>query len=203
VSGLATWALTLEILGGVPWNAPTDMEFHQSGEPAVVVRADWESRPFESPWYYAVRLGRARDGAAWSVELLHHKVYLKNPPPDVQSFSISHGLNFVTLQRSWPGRGFLWQLGGGLVIAHPESTVRGENADERGFGNLGYHATGPVLGAGVGRRVPFGRRLFLSVEGRATAARVRVPIADGHAQTANLALHLLIGFGVDLRSDAP
>jgi hypothetical protein len=176
--------LGVELLLGAPWNADTDAEFLQDGEPGVAVHADWASRPFEPPLYWAVR---ARAGA-WSVELLHDKLHLENPPDEVQSFGISHGLNFVTAQRTWARPPFYVQGGAGLVVAHPEGTVRGRTAS-------GYSATGPALGAGAGARIRLAPRLTGTVEARATVARVHVPIAGGEARTTNVALHVLFGIG--------
>ncbi len=34
-----------------------------------------------------------------SIELLHHRLFLRNPPSEVQSFSISHGFNPLTVGR--------------------------------------------------------------------------------------------------------
>ena len=177
--------LALALLAGVPWNAPADVEYRQAGEPTITASGEWESRPFEFPLYWAVRT----EAGPWGLELLHDKLYLKNPPPEVRSFGISHGLNLVTVQRAWERASFDVRAGAGAVVAHPESEVRGRHESR-------YVLTGPVVGAGVGKRIGLGERVRVDVEGRATAARVRVPIADGEARTTSLALHLLVGIVV-------
>jgi hypothetical protein len=190
--GLVLWAtgvaarpeLGLEVLLGAPWNADGDVEFLQEAERDIAVRGDWESRPFEPPLYWAVR---ARAGA-WSVELLHDKLHLENPPEEVQSFGISHGLNFVTAQHAWSCEPLYVQAHAGLVVAHPESTVRGRTAS-------GWSLTGPVAGAGAGARIRLAPHLSGTLEARATVARVHVPIAGGEARTTNVALHVLAGIG--------
>jgi len=151
----------------------------------ITVNGEWESRPFEPPVYWAVRA----EAGPWGLELLHDKLYLRNPPPEVRSFGISHGLNFLTAQRSWGRASFDVRAGAGVVVAHPESEVRGRRESR-------YVLTGPVIGAGLGKRVGLGERARVDLEGRVTAARVRVPIADGEARTTNLALHLLVGIVV-------
>jgi hypothetical protein len=37
----------------------------------------------------------------WAIEYLHHKLYLSNPPAEVQSFAISHGYNLFAVNRGF------------------------------------------------------------------------------------------------------
>lgn len=75
---------------------------------------------------YAYRIGRWSGRTAWEAELVHHKLYLENPPPAVQHFEVTHGYNLATANRAWAtDRRTVLRVGVGLVIAHPEGRVRG------------------------------------------------------------------------------
>jgi hypothetical protein len=194
----ATWSVQL-FLGGA-LNLRTPLTIRQDGEPRVRLRARWETRPFENPVYYGVGVARRDGGREWSLELVHHKVYLANPPPEVQDFSVSHGYNLVLLSRGIEiGRGVWTRIGAGAVVAHPESTVRGRKLPQDGGPlGLGYHLAGPALAAGVEARVPLGDRFRVALGGRASAAYAVVPVEGGSARVPNVALHATAGLGGDV-----
>jgi hypothetical protein len=181
---------------GAVANLETSLEVRQDGFETLRLDAEYETRPFESPLYYALRIGRWRERRSWEIELIHQKIHLQDPPPEIESFAISHGYNLLTLNRAWAPREWIFRLGAGAVLAHPESTVRGRRVPEDGgLLDSGYHLTGPVVQAGVGRRLLPGERWRLGVEGKVTAARAEVPVAGGEAGVPNVALHLLLGVG--------
>ncbi len=186
----AQW--TFQVSVGEVANLETSLEIRQEGSPPIELDADYESQSFTSPLYYSLRAGRS----GWELELIHQKLFLENRPPEVQRFDISHGFNLVTVNRAWERRRFLWRLGAGVVVAHPENEVRGRKLDP-GDTNLsgGYHLAGPVIQAGIEKRFEVGRRWLLGIEAKASAARAEVPVAGGEAEVPNAALHLLAGFG--------
>lgn len=181
---------------GALTNFETPLTIRQSGFEEIEVDAEYETRPFESPLYYSLRAGRWTGRTGWELELIHQKVFLKNRPPEVQRFDISHGYNLVTVNRGWDLRGCLLRLGAGAVIAHPENTVRGRDldSDETNLSG-GYHLAGPAVQVGLERRIGLGERWFLGAEGKLSAARAEVPVADGEAEAPNVAGHLLLGIG--------
>ena len=197
----AEWGV--QILFGGPLNLRTPLTIRQSGEPDVHARARWETRPLERPIYYGVGGFRRDGGREWALELLHHKLHLRDPPPEVQRFSISHGYNLLVASYGIElARGLWTRVGGGAIVAHPESTVRGRTLDEgRGLFGLGYHLAGPALSAGLEGRVPLGtERLRLALGGRFTGGYAVVPIEGGRAHVPNLAFHATAGLdGVLLR----
>ena len=189
----------VEAFLGASASFDTNLELTQAGQPVLEFTGQYESRSFEFPLYYALRLGGY--AGVWGIELqlVHHKVHLSNPPSDVQQFEISHGFNLLTangLIRSWPVD---VRLGLGVVVAHPESIVRNQIGSQDGgiFGN-GYHLTGPAFVAGVGRAFPLASRLVLIPEVFVSAARVRVPIAAGEASLVDVAFHATLGVGLRL-----
>jgi hypothetical protein len=117
----------------------------------------------------------------------------------VQRFSISHGLNLLTLQRSWLLTKYWVSAGVGIALAHPENEVHNLTLGETGgLGNSGYHLTGPVGVVAGGRELRLVSRLALRVEIRGTLSRVEVPIASGEARLTSAALHALLGLTIRL-----
>jgi hypothetical protein len=196
--GETAWGARLFV--GVPFNLPTPVRIRQSGEPDLRFRGRFSTRPFEAPWYYGAGLFRRAGGHEWSAELVHHKVHLENPPPEVQAFSISHGYNFVLLGHGVEVSPGVWaRVAAGAVVAHPESTVRGKELRQDGgpFGR-GYHLAGPALAAGIEGRVPLGDRARLALSARLIGGYAAVPVADGSARVPNLALHATAGLDADV-----
>lgn len=193
----AEW--TLEVRGGSACNLRTPLTIHQSGHDDVRLTARYETRAFEPPLYWDLRVARWSGNHAWELEFIHHKLYLENEPPEIERFSITHGCNLLTVNWARKLRGFILRAGGGIVIAHPESTVRGmKHREDRGLLGMGYCVSGPTVQGAVDKRAGLGRRLFATFEGKLTVTRCRVPVSDGNAGLVNVALHGLIGLGYNL-----
>ena len=190
----ADWKLTAAT--GAAHSFRTPLSIEQEGFPELRVSARYDNRPFETPIHWVLRLSLGRSGAAWELQHLHHKLYLRNRPPEVERFEVTHGFNVLTLGRAWTRGGFGLRAGAGVVIAHPESTVRGRRFGPRqGIFGLDQYLTGPALVLGASREWRLGRRAFVSPELQLSAARARVPIREGQASAPNVAIHFLIGLG--------
>jgi hypothetical protein len=129
----------------------------------------------------------------WELQLLHHKIYLTNGPPEIEHFEVSHGWNLVTIQRASRGRILDWRIGAGAVVAHAEGRIRGREVDTGD-----YHLSGAGALVGAGKSFAISRRFFATAEGQVTFSWARVPIEEGHARTANIAFHALFGLGFGL-----
>lgn len=190
----AGWSI--EFLVGVPLPFSSAMTIRQEGEPDIRLSPRFASRPFDRPLYYAVRIGRWDGSNGWEFEVNHDKLYLSNPPGEVEHFAVSHGFNRVTLNRVAEGGDLVRRAGAGAMITHPENTVRGRRlAGEGGILGTGYYLSGPTLLGGIGTRI--GRRdgTFLPLEAMGTYSVVRMPVADGDAKFAIGGLHGLAGVG--------
>lgn len=183
------WRASLAV--GSAYNLPLPLVIEQAGQPDLSFTAHWDTHALETPVYYVARLEQALDGGGgYAVELLHHKLFLEDPPPEVGSFSISHGFNVFTLQRAWaPAAGWSWRAGAGLVVTHPETVVRGRGQPRGGWLDGGYYVSGPAAQLGGGFSLPAGA-LRLGVEGKLTGARVWLPVAGGSAQLWHASAHL-------------
>ena len=188
------WAI--EFLVGVPFSFPSSITIRQGEEPDLHHRPRFASRPFNRPLYYAVRIGKWDGSDGWELQINHDKLYLSNPTREVEHFAISHGFNRVTLNRAMDRGDLVWRLGAGVVITHPENTVRGRRfSEEEGILGMGYHLSGPTAMGAIGTRIGRREGPFLTLEGMGTVSWVRVPVADGDAEFAVGGLHGHVGTG--------
>ena len=187
---------TVEFLVGVSFSFPSSLTIHQAGEPGLRHRARFRSRYFERPIYYVVRVGKWDGKNGWELEMNHDKIYLSNPTDEIEHFAISHGFNRVTLNRATERGDAIWRLGAGVVITHPENTVRGRQlSEDGGILGMGYHLSGPTAMGSIGTRIGQQDGPFLPLEGMGTVSWVRVPVADGDADLPLAGLHGLMGVG--------
>ena len=195
-------SVSVEFFGGASFSLPImPLTLKQDGYDDISFTAHYETKPFDKHPYYAYRLGRWVDGKAWEIELVHHKIHLTNNPAEVQHFEVSHGYNLLTVNRAWDTRHLIYRVGLGLVIAHPESTVRNKPFYEMdgGFkGDGNYYVAGPTAQFAVQKNLLIWKSLYLAGEAKLTASYATVPIAEGDAVAPNTALHLLLGLGIDL-----
>lgn len=192
----------IEFSSGFPVNLPLPLTIRQRGESEIHINARYATRPMEVPIYWDWRLSILDNNeSAWELESIHHKLFLENKPEQIGTFSISHGLNFVTINRSWLQR--IWgdnkincRLGIGIIIAHPESEIRGLKFNENGgLFDLGYFLTGPSAVLGVSKRMELFNNLFANLEMKLSLAIADVPKVNGSASVYNTAFHLVFGLG--------
>lgn len=185
------------VFGGTSFSLPTPLTISQQGYPDLHFTAHYDTRPLETTYYYAGRLALWGKGSkAWIFDYTHQKLYLSNPPPEVQVFKVTFGYNEFSFGRAWYRRGLIYSLTGGLVVGNPYSEVRGQ-IRYRGGGllNSGYVLGGATIQGGLSKQFRLVDRLFLVADSRVSLSYAQVPVANGHAQVPNVALHLHFGVG--------
>jgi len=190
---------SVEFNFGAATNLKLPLTFVQRGYPDIhIAKADIYTEPFSSPPYWDMRLVKwfKKDGI--SLELIHHKIYLRNAPPEVERFAISHGYNLFLLSYNRNVKWFNVAVGGGTILMHPESTIRGKKWTE-GDGSYwsGYRLKGFAVNLAVSHQVRIYKRFYLNVEGKVIYSKANVPIVDGYAKFNNVALQLIFGPGID------
>ncbi len=191
------WAL--EIGGTVPFNVPLPLVIRQSGQPNISLDASYSSRPFKIPVCWIWRIGRWSDDTGWELQAIHHKLFLDNGTREVEEFSISHGLNIVTVNRSWKHEGLIVRAGAGIVLAHPENTVRGRRLQETGgILGMGYYFSGPALALGAGTQFTLPGGFFFGCEGMISGSYSNISVDGGSADVWNVALHANLALGYSL-----
>lgn len=192
---------SLELMGAGVYNVPLPLRIRQQGQPELRLTGRYRSEPFVLPVYYDWRLSRWKEDRSWELEFIHHKLYLDNTTTEIQKFNISHGFNLLLINRGYDHQGFRYRMGAGVVIAHPESQVRGltfgSSSDDNDWG---YYLSGPALQGAVSRRFYIGEHFFMTAETKTTLAYARVPVAQGKADVYSWVFHLLVGIGVDVKN---
>jgi hypothetical protein len=165
--------------------------------------ARFTTEPFRDPPYYGVRLWVGEPtGARFELEFTHQKLYYRGAESGgevVDALTVTDGLNLLTanVAYSWPAGGFLvaGRLGVGLVIPHPESSVRdlvwGVDGDP-----AHYHLGGLAARAGLALELPFGPAPAAgALEGQLTYAHTELLIAGGHIAADFFTAHLTLAAG--------
>ncbi len=184
-----------QVFTGTAHNFSSQLKIEQSGEEDINLTAEYETRAWETVApYYDMRIGKWFDNHAWEFETHHHKLYLSNEPSEVDKFAISHGYNLNTINYAIRGKQFIYRLGAGIVMTHPETSVRGKKYEDDG-GLNGFYISGVTSQLAIEKRFPFLKKLFLSLEAKLTASYAQIPISDGTASVPNYAVHGLVGIG--------
>jgi hypothetical protein len=191
--------LSVEFGSGIPFNIPLPLSIHQSDQRDINIIARYDSHPFEIPIFWDWRIGYWQDSTGWELEAIHHKLFLSNKPPEVSEFDITHGLNIVVVNRCIEEKWFILRMGAGVIISHPENTVRGQKLlEQRGILDWGYYVSGPVLNFSISKRIFFTQRIFASFEAKTDLSYSYIPISNGTADVYNIAFILGLTVGCDL-----
>jgi hypothetical protein len=189
---------SVEVMGGSAVNIPTPLSIYQQGYPEIKTTAHYDTKPFgpDAP-YYAWRYARWSADWSWEITEIHHRLFLSNPPDGVQYFGIHYGYNYFLVGRGWKWENFIIHFGAGPVVTAPDTSVRDKvRALSGGLFDAGYYFSGVGVAGSIEKRVHLSRSASLVMEVGITAADAwDVPIADGHADVPNLAVHGR--FGVD------
>ena len=173
---LAQAEFVISVFSGVTATEDNDLQLRQTGGTDLRFHGvSYRTRDWELPIYYGGRLTyflARRSHWGFGLEFFHAKMYLKTEetvrvtgtragaPVDglervdgtIDSFNISHGLNFLTANATYRwflgerGRDFLGRLqpyvGGGIgaAIPHVESTVGGVHFEEYQFHGPAFQA---------------------------------------------------------------
>ena len=188
--------LSVEALLGTSFSVPSRLSISQAGQPTLRFTAHYSTKPREDTPYFAVRIGLWKHNKAWLLDLIHHKLYLDNPPPEVQYFRVTYGFNMVTVGRAWRRGGLVYSAGLGAVFTHASSSIRGRQYQGTGGPlNQGYTFTGASALGGVQYRIGLGEGSYLALDGKLSVAYAQVHVSQGEAHVPNAALHLTAGLG--------
>jgi hypothetical protein len=187
----------VEFHTGVEKSMRLPLTIYQEGhQPIMIARADYASRSLKLPVYWCFRIARWWKDEGLQAEMIHHKFFLLNRPPEVQHFEMTHGFNTISLNYARHAGKFIWNAGVGSVLLHAENTVRGmELHSDTGIDLDGYRLTGIVMQGAIGRRVGLSSKFFLNLEFKTLYSAVRVPVVQGHAKANILTFQLLAGLG--------
>jgi hypothetical protein len=194
VLGQRSWTFQLSMGGAFCINTPLIID--QKGYEKIKINAHYRTESFNMPVYYSWKIGTAGDRKGWELELIHLKVILDNNPPEIQHFEISHGFNYLTINRIWDMDLMILRIGAGVILSNPESIIRNMRFEnQKGIMNRGYYFSGPGVQFSAEKRIPVKGGLFFDLEIKAAGALTRVSVAEGHAIVPQAGFHGLFGIG--------
>jgi hypothetical protein len=195
--GFALKVDNLDLSFGTPINFKTPLTLEQKGQPDIKITARYISKPLDDPLYYVIRMGFKIKESDWTLQFIHQKLYLDNPTEEIQNFEISHGYNMLTLNKNYEFKGFIFDVGLGLIVAHAESVIRNQSYSPKDIGlfKTGYSITGPSLIGGIGKKFYISKKFYIPANVQISATYARVPIRSGSATAPNVSMHLFIGMG--------
>lgn len=200
------WELVFYL--GTSFSKNETLTIKQDGYPDITMDdVEFATKPFDSPPYYGIRLGRWSDGHAWEVEHIHQKIYVDELPDEVQHFEITDGYNLFLFNSAWQLEKYnvISRIGIGPVIAHPQITVRGMTNHESGGGAIptvwdsdsGYQWAGAGAQIALEKEFRLNNNWLLSIEGKLSHANANIDIAGGSVSVPNTAIHLVGGIKYD------
>jgi hypothetical protein len=183
---------SMEVLVGDALNLSTRTHIQHAATSTAAFDGDYETRGFEGPLHYTIRLTHWDQDRGWALELLHHKLNLRNRPQGVEALSISHGFNIVTISRAYALGSWRLRVGAGPVVAHPEARIGGSSYDGD------YELAGAAIVGSVGAAVPLTTQLLITGEVAATYGYAKVHPSgepDLTFDVRNPAFHARVGLG--------
>lgn len=188
----AEW--TLAAYFGASFTRPANLRVAHGSASTAALDVHFDGRSFASPPYYGYRAGWQSHGPfGLEAELIHMKVYAHSAdlPPNVERFSISHGLNLLLGNVTWRTNErqrtrFEARAGAGVAIPHGESEVGGVTQEQYEVSSLAMQGS-----AGVGVRFTPHLRAF--GEYKLTTAAPSVSISGGHISGRYTSQHVAVG----------
>jgi hypothetical protein len=153
---------------------------------------DYRTHGLEGPLHYTWRVARWLNDRGWELQLLHHKLYLKDLPSGMQALSVSHGFNIITLNRAFVFDDWRVRMGLGAVITHAEAIIGATSYDGP------YELSGVATLVGIGRIVELSPRWTASAELSATLGYGEMsPSGSPELEFSilNPAVHVQLGIG--------
>jgi hypothetical protein len=190
---------SFEFQNGGTWSLDLPLIIKQDGcEDIVIKHADFYSEPFKSPPYWNMRLSKWWKKKSLELEFVHHKFYLRNRPPEVERFGISHGYNMLFLNHGREAGKYILRAGFGTNFIHAESTVRGLKQHEESGLDLGGHSIrGVSFNVGCARKLKLGKNFFLNAEAKVHGSAANAPVVNGYARVHIVVFQLILGPGVN------
>ncbi len=191
------WSFELQF-GGV-YSLDLPLTIRQDGYPDIRIEyADYYSEPFIGPPYWNIRLSKWFKKKSLELEFVHHKFFLRNTPPEVQRFGISHGYNMLFLNHSHQVGKYILRGGIGTAFIHPESTIRGmQYPEESGLDLGGHKIRGVTFNLTCARQFKLSKTFFVNAEAKVHAAIANAPVVNGYARINIVAFQLIFGPGVN------
>ena len=181
---------------GFSESANTTIKFKLNDQPKLSMTGKYEGKSWTDSHYWFGRFERWSGKKGLGIELIHHKIYLKNTTDIIENFSISDGYNLLHVNIAREKDYGIWRLGVGAVIAHPDATFQGRE-QYKIKGSKGLHWAGPSAAISFERVLYEKKQTIVSLEGKINISYAKVPISDHsseYAEVPNIGFHIALGF---------
>lgn len=194
-----SWQISMGLGGSV--NKNENLTIKQDIGSDIDFQAKFHSRPFTTPFYYGMRVGRVKGDTAWELEHIHQKLYIDELPKQVQHFEITDGYNLFYLNYAKQlKQDIKIRMGGGVVVAHPQITVNGVETYQKGGGMIpkiwdkssGYQWAGVSAQASIEKSFVIHDKLSISAEAKITHSQADIDLVNGSVKVPNTAFHGLV-----------
>lgn len=159
-----------------------------NGDKVDLGSVDFDTKPFASPPYYNLRFGNWKDGKAWEIEFIHHKIYADKEDlgQGVEKLEITDGYNLLYANHAYESEhGLIYRFGAGIVIPHPDVTYNGQRS------HGGYQLGGISAQLGLEKEFPINENWIFSIESKVTYSHAKIELDFGEATVPNTAFHLV------------
>lgn len=179
------WELSAAL--GMSYSLDQTITVTQNNRPDLLVDGQRESKPFSSPFYYALRVGFWWENQAIELEGIHHKIYVEENLPDpLEKFEITDGYNLLYLNYAYAWQdSIIFRAGIGSVIAHPDIIIAGE----RTLG--GYQFAGLTGQVAIEKELALTSHWLIALEGKLSYSQANIDISNGSIDAPDTALHLI------------
>ena len=187
----------LSTMMGCSFSGDSPLTLKYLDRPAEIISAKYNNRCFSDSHWWSFRLENWTDQTGWGLELIHHKIYLKNTTDDLKSFSLSDGYNLIFFNLVKQVKDVNFRVGFGGVLGHMDVLISGRpRYIKKGFS--GHYLTGPAFQLNVEKILWSSKAHFLSLDTKFTAAYAEVPISANQEELAiapDYAIHVSLSIG--------
>ncbi len=187
-------------LSGGSYSFDSKLKIERATE-SYSIDGQYRSRSFDDSPYWIFRIEKWKNDKAYGFELIHHKVYLRNPSGSLEFFDISDGYNLALFTKAWRlENNEFFRIGAGGVLVHPHSKFTDGTTFHRnaGVGGWGYFLAGPAIEVAFEKWIYETKNHFITLETKLTFSSINTPVEanrTSYASMDNVAIHFAFGLG--------
>ncbi|RAP32150.1 hypothetical protein DID76_01145 [Candidatus Marinamargulisbacteria bacterium SCGC AG-414-C22] len=189
----------LQSLWGISESLDSNIQFNRVNQADMSFTTAWEGKSLRDAWYYGLKFEKWTNNSFKGIEWLHHKIYMVDPPSEIEHFSISDGFNILYFNKGkLTPKDIIKRYGVGFVFAHVDTKFVGEERFYLKGGIGGSYFSGVSCHYSLEKRLYETTKNFITMEGKVTLSYARPPIStddNEFAELFNVGFHILLGFG--------
>ena len=188
--------LYLSTYMGASKSANNTLFFKFQDQDDLTYNARYDNKSFSDSHWWMAKLERWKNKKSVSIELIHHKIYLKNTNDIINNFSISDGYNLLYFNRGKQINNHILRYGAGIVIAHPDITITGRDRFKT-KGIKGLFLSGLSIKTDHEYILYKHKTAVITLQTKLTASYAKIPISTNKNEyviAPDYAIHISIGY---------